>query len=157
MQQWRETKQNASLFFRLSGKKIEREEGIYFRLVGVSFCVSAAEVNNPQTPSCASRHLESEGSYFIAGKENRLRPAKIQIFRKCTEKETEERESWTKWRCLGRVRSMKSFCFKIYEIYIKFCSLIFQSLILWFFDSSVTQCHSDNINKFLTSLINKNW
>lgn len=38
-----------------------------------------------------SRHLESEGSYFIAGKRNRLRPAKIQIFRKCTEeKETEE-------------------------------------------------------------------
>lgn len=134
------------------GKKGVRDEGIYF-LVGVSFCVSAAEVNNPRTPSCASRHLESEGSYFIAGKGNRLRPAKIQIFRKSTEeKETGGRGRNEDALSVALERSMKSFCSKRYmrdnSVYKKF--LLFassQSLTLSFFNNNAVQI---NVDKFLT-------
>lgn len=70
----------------------EREERIYFCLVGATFCVSAAEVNNPRTPSCASRHLERRENYFITGKGNRSRPTKIQIYRKRAEEEKARRE-----------------------------------------------------------------
>jgi len=63
----------------------KREKKIYFRLVSATVCVSVAEINNPLTPSCASRHLEKRENYFIAGEGKSL--PKIQIYQKWIKEE----------------------------------------------------------------------